>query len=144
MKPKFALACLALTVLSGCVSTPTLKATDCPTANWETIGHTDGTLGFNAQKITHYQKICQGKAKPDRALWEKGRQAGLATYCTKTNAYNLGRTGRTLNAVCEHDLEELHRANMMGLEQYETSERIRRQSYYDYYHHPFWLPFWWF
>lgn len=139
MKTKFTLLCVLIVALSGC-ATQSMTTANCPTADWETIGRTDGSQGSDAQKITHYQKICQGNTAPNVALWEKGRQAGLSTYCTKTNAYNIGRMGRTLNAVCEHNLEELHQLNMMGLQQYETSERIKRLSYLDYY----WLPFWWF
>ena len=54
--------------------------------------------------------------------------------------------GRTLTGVCEHNLDELHRANMMGLQQYEMSERINR-LHYGYggwgYLDPWFMPWWW-
>ena len=135
------LVCLAMT---GCATTQTLKAKDCPNANWETVGYQDGVLGASSQMILRHTATCQGHTTPDRALWETGRQRGLKEYCTPTNAYNLGRTGRTLTGVCEHNLEELHRANIMGLQQYEMSERINRINYgYGFYLDPWFRP-WWF
>lgn len=126
-------------LLTGCVSTGTLKARDCQTTDWQTLGYQDGVNGENAQKILRYTHTCQGQTSPNRILWEQGRQEGLSKYCTKANAYNLGRMGRTLNAVCEDNLEELHHANIMGLQQYEVSERINR-LYYGYGFEP-WIPY---
>lgn len=133
---------LGVATLAGCATTSTLKAQDCPHANWHDIGYQDGLRGASSQAILKHSNTCQSQATPDRKLWEEGRQKGLLEYCTPTNAYNLGRMGRTLTGICEHNLEELHRANLMGLEQYEISERINRLHYgYGGYLHP-WFGWW--
>lgn len=130
---------LSTLIISGCVSTEALKVHDCQSADWKLVGYQDGVNGENAQKILRHTRTCQGQNPPNRALWEEGRQEGLTKYCTKSNAYNLGRMGRTLNAVCEDNLEELHHANIMGLQQYEISERINRLNYG--YLEPWFVPY---
>lgn len=128
MKSFFALA-LAVLALSGCATTTTLKSDQCTQADWQKVGIADGMRGASSQQILAHTKTCQGKAIPNQQLWEQGRQEGLKSYCTTTNAYNIGRMGYTLNAVCDGEIEnlaELHHANMMGLQQYEMSERINQ------------------
>ena len=138
----FFIGCLATVILlSGCATTNTLKAHQCQNADWQAIGYQDGIQGENAQKILHHTRVCQNQTPPNRALWEMGRQQGLNEYCTISNAYNLGRTGRTLNGVCEQNLEELHKANLMGLQQYETQERIHRFSYGYGFIEPWFIPY---
>lgn len=143
---------LATLFMSACTTTTTLTKTDCTQANWEQVGRDDGVRGSSSQEILRHTKTCQGLATPDKALWERGRQEGLKSYCTTNNAYNLGRMGYTLNAVCDDNhpktLEELHRANMMGLEQYEMRERINHHRYGGYggWYHPWFAPYrpyWW-
>lgn len=128
--------------LSACVSTGTLKPQACPTADWHKVGYQDGIRGESAQKILRHTQACP-QNPPNRALWEQGRQEGLGKYCTQSHAYELGRMGRTLHAVCEHNLEELHKANLMGLQQYEISERIRllNNGYLEPWLSPFY-PYW--
>lgn len=126
---KFTFLALAVLALSGCATTATLKKDDCMTADWSAVGYQDGTQGANAQKILQHSKTCQGISTPNRQAWEEGRQNGLKVYCTKSNAYQMGRMGYTLTGVCEDNLEELHHANMMGLQQYEMSERLDHYRY---------------
>lgn len=130
-------------LLAGCATTQSLKPADCQVANWKAVGYQDGLKGASSQEILRHARTCQGRSIPNREQWEMGRQKGLVEYCTKKNAYELGRQGITISAVCEQNLEELHHANMMGLEQYEMSERINRlQRPYGY--TGVWLhPYWW-
>lgn len=126
----------ALSILSGCATTKTLTQSDCTSADWHKIGLADGEVGASSQAILRHTKTCQNLATPNRELWEKGRQEGLKSYCTTKNAYDIGRMGYTLSAVCPDDnLANLHHANMMGLQQYELRERInylnRGFGYYD-------------
>lgn len=135
---------LTLSILSGCATTKTLTQADCTTADWQKIGVEDGKRGANSQVILRHTKTCQSLATPSRELWEKGRQEGLKSYCTTKNAYDIGRMGYTLSAVCDDaNLAELHHANMMGLQQYEMSQRINHLNRGWGYYEPF-VPFtWW-
>lgn len=132
--------------ITGCATTQSsFQTSDCQTADWKQIGITDGTHGHNAQRILSHQKTCQKSGvTPNIALWEEGRQIGLKNYCTKANAYDLGRHGYTLTGVCEDNLDELHHANMMGLEQYHLHRRIHRPYYgHPFGHSPFFAPWYW-
>lgn len=133
-------------LLVGCVSTPSLKADDCATTNWQAIGYEDGKRGADSKHILRYMKTCQGTTAPDRPAWEIGRQKGLTEFCTPNNAYNLGRMGHTLTGVCDDNtdkLEPLHRANMMGLEQYALRKRLDYYHYGYFYGHPWYAPHYW-
>lgn len=127
--------------LFGCASVPTLKKEDCQNANWQEVGVLDGKQGADSQKILKHAKTCQGQNLPNKAAWEEGRQIGLKEYCTKANAYRLGRLGYSLNPVCEDDFEALHYANMLGLEQYEMSQRLDYYRYGYGYFNP-WRVWW--
>lgn len=133
-----------VTLMTGCATKqPQFTKDDCASLDWYKVGVQDGTYGHNAQRILSHQKTCPTASDlPNRALWEEGRQLGLKSYCTKENAYEMGRRGYELTGVCDQNLEELHRANIMGLEQYGLSQRIHRPYFYDYYN-PFFAP-WYF
>ncbi|MCP3896626.1 DUF2799 domain-containing protein [Moraxella sp.] len=134
-KPILLSAFVLALAMTGCATKqPQLNVNDCATADWQTIGIKDGQNGYSAQRILSHQKTCQAAGiSPNRAAWEEGRQIGLQSYCTKSNAYEMGRRGYELTGVCDHNLEELHHANMMGLQQYEMSQRIHRPYGYGYY-----------
>lgn len=135
---------LTLSILSGCATTKTLTQADCTTADWQKIGVEDGKRGASSQVILRHTKTCQSLATPSRELWEKGRQEGLKSYCTTKNAYDIGRMGYTLSAVCDDaNLAELHHANMMGLQQYEMSQRINHLNRGWGYYEPFVPLTWW-
>lgn len=121
---------LALFVLlSGCATTA-LKSQDCPNANWREIGVQDGKQGRYPFEIARHQKIC-GQTLPNRELWEQGRQEGLKSHCTKSNAYTLGQHGIFLNAVCpEEGLEEIQNSHALGFNQYYQRQRL------SHYHNP--------
>ena len=141
---RYAIMLVILSSLAGCATTHTLKASDCATADWQAVGYADGKRGASSQIILRHAKVCQGVGKPDRQAWETGRQKGLGEFCTPTNAYNLGRMGYTLTSVCETNLEQLHRANMMGLEQYALRQRLNyHHGYYGIYGHPWYVPYYW-
>lgn len=139
MKKLLLLTSLAtLSALSGCATT-SLKADDCPSVDWKQAGIQDGRQGRYAFEFARYQKRC-GQTLPNRQLWEEGRQEGLKSYCTKSNAYHLGQHGFTLNAVCpEEGLEEIHNAHALGFSQYYQRQRLSQfyLPYYDYPYYPF-------
>lgn len=141
-----ALAVSTLSLLSGCATTKTLTASDCASVDWQKMGLEDGKRGASSQAILRHAKTCptQAQTSTNRELWEIGRQEGLKSYCTTNHAYDIGRMGYTLSAVCDSaNLAELHHANMMGLQQYEMSERIHRLNRGWGYYEPF-VPFaWW-
>ncbi len=113
-------ACLLLT---SCAS---LTKEECQLGNWLVIGHSDGVNGRSASRISEHQKACaRVNINPNYAEWERGRQAGLLEYCTESNAYRLGRRGRTINSVCpEKKAMRLIKMNEKGKVLYRLESKI--------------------
>lgn len=127
------LAC-GLPILFGCVSNPkpTLKPSQCLSANWQTIGYQDGLLGVLSDHFSKHQQACQPIAT---ALndWQKGYEQGLQKYCTPLRAYQLGREGFAFNNVCpQHLLLDLLKSHDEGYTHYQR-ERMLQQMYDDWY-----------
>ena len=102
-----------LVLLSSCA---TLSEEECLTGNWREIGQRDGQAGRTADFLANHAKACEkAGVVPDRAAWERGRQAGLPAYCTVSRLYREGREGRGLSPVCPaSQLPALEAANAKG------------------------------
>ncbi len=109
-------------------SCATLSKEECLTGNWEAIGFSDGAAGYSAARLNSHNKACAktGVAANYHA-WERGRQAGLKQYCTKDNAYQKGKRGYTLNAVCPADMTPLlQRINADGRAYHEAQSQLQQ------------------
>lgn len=117
----------ALALLMALASCASLSEQECLAGNWEEIGQRDGRAGRTADYIVNHYKACdETGVTPDRAAWERGRQAGLRAYCTPDNAYDVGRSGRRLSPVCPAaSLPALDRAHDRGWRYYRLTEEIR-------------------
>ena len=108
---------LALSLLSGCATTPSLSPEQCQAGNWQQIGYADGMVGRSGAYFAKHLENCTpipGSA-PNRMLWEQGRQEGLKEFCTELNAYKLGREGYSWQPVCPLDgIEKLEEAYNQG------------------------------
>ena len=108
---------LALSLLSGCATTPSLSPEQCQAGNWQQIGYADGMVGRSGAYFAKHLENCTpipGSA-PNRMLWEQGRQEGLKEFCTELNAYKLGREGYSWQPVCPLDgIEKLEDAYNQG------------------------------
>lgn len=113
----FMLAGSALLALSGCATTQSLTPAQCQMSNWQDVGYNDGLRGRSGAYFGHYSNSCAAVsgAKPNRVLWEQGRQMGLKRYCTELNAYKLGREGYDWQPVCPLEgIEKLEEAYSQG------------------------------
>ena len=108
---------LALSLLSGCATTPSLSPEQCQAGNWQQIGYADGMVGRSGAYFAKHLENCApipGSA-PNRMLWEQGRQEGLKEFCTELNAYKLGREGYGWQPVCPLEgIEKLEEAYNQG------------------------------
>ena len=60
--------------------------------------------------------------------WERGRQLGLKQYCTQDNAYQIGKRGYALNAVCPAEtVATLQQINAAG-RAYHMAENQLKQT----------------
>lgn len=107
--------------ITGCAS---LSKAECQVADWYQIDAKDGANGHDWNRLASHAKACAKVGiTPDRDVWERGRQAGLHSYCTPTNAYRVGSQGSSLKNVCPVELQDyLNRATSYGNSIY----RLRR------------------
>lgn len=90
-------------LLSGCAI---MGKDECLNAQWQNVGYEDGTKGYTASRISEYRKSCaEYNVSPDLGAYMKGRQHGLAEWCTPSNGYYQGTIGATYNGVCPETLE---------------------------------------
>lgn len=80
--------------ITGCAG---LSKAECQVADWYQIGAKDGANGHDWNRLAAHAKACaKVGVTPDRDTWERGRQAGLHSYCTPANAYRVGSQGSSL------------------------------------------------
>lgn len=116
------LALAPVIVLSACAS---LTQEQCETGNWSSIGYTDGVDGRAESYINQHRDACdEFGITPDVNAWLVGRTEGLKQYCTRPNAYTIGRSGSEMNPVCHADIDGLRLANFYGLRYYELGQMI--------------------
>lgn len=87
-------------------SCATLNEQQCRTGNWEEIGRQDGARGFSASRVNSHTKACQEHGiQVNNAIYQKGYDEGVRSYCTPENGYQLGRLGMLASqATCPADL----------------------------------------
>lgn len=133
-------------MLSACQSTkPAITAEQCSHTDWYEQGQKDGKFGAYPYEYSHYAKHCP-LASQDIKAWGEGRVLGLKTYCTKANAYELGRRGLELRQICpEEGLLEIQQSHSLGFEQYYRIQRLHDWDwgFAPYYHHPYYRFGWW-
>jgi len=109
--------------LAGCA---TMSADQCATADWRALGFEDGSRGETLVKAARREDACadHGYAM-NRAVYDNGRHAGLALYCTSQVAYGLGESGRSYTGVCvAHDEVGFLVAYKRGLELYAFTSAV--------------------
>ncbi len=108
--------------LGACAS---LSEDACRSGNWQAIGYNDGANGRSQSYINEHREACvEYGIAPDQTAWLRARLEGLKQYCTRPNAYQIGRRGSDLNAVCSSDVAGLKLANFYGLRYYEIRRDI--------------------
>lgn len=114
-------------VTLGLASCASISEETCLRGNWAGIGLTDGAAGRPGTYIQRHAEACaEVGVVPDLAEWRTGRAQGLELYCTPENAYEVGRRGAPLNAVCTGgDQRLLAQANRQGRIYHRISQEIR-------------------
>ena len=98
---------LTLAALSGLIACSTSSKQSCNTVDWFEIGRQDGVLGKKTSSLQSYLKSCEGQtAQEVHAQYQSGRDSGLVDYCSRSNAWELGRTGQDYNEVCPDSLRK--------------------------------------
>lgn len=89
---------VAAVVVASCA---TMSQKDCLSSDWQAVGDRDGGRGASPLRIDAYAKVCaKAGVTPDAALYARGREQGLARYCTEDSGFYEGRSGRSYGDVC--------------------------------------------
>ncbi|MEM0989800.1 MAG: DUF2799 domain-containing protein [Pseudomonadota bacterium] len=100
------LAALAV-ILAACQSVPPEeRARACAQADWQRFGENDGRLGVATDDRAGEFADCADLGHPvNMTAYQTGRLAGLATFCTAENGYQVGFEGRRYSGVCPAESE---------------------------------------
>src|SRR5690242_1789389 len=80
--------CAALLGLAGCAG---MSQQACVSADWRTIGFTDGSLGRSVATIGSYRQQCgEHGVAPDLDAYRAGHAEGVQTYCRASNGFEVG------------------------------------------------------
>ncbi|MEL6478897.1 MAG: DUF2799 domain-containing protein [Pseudomonadota bacterium] len=91
---------------AGCSSFTDQDSAACTTNDWDRFGENDGRLGVATQdRADLFERCDRLGAGVDLAAYQAGRSRGLEQYCTLSNGFDLGRSGRRYDGVCPPMLE---------------------------------------
>lgn len=121
---------LVLILGGGCA---TLSKQECLKGDWYGIGYEDGTKGHEHNRLLSHKKVCaEYRVLPDEIAYHRGRDEGLAVYCTEQNGYGMGSDVDKYNGVCPSELERMFlQGYLRGLDaadddlHWETSQKSR-------------------
>ncbi|MEQ9465164.1 MAG: DUF2799 domain-containing protein [Haliea sp.] len=95
---KAALVGVLLVLLGGCAA---MSEQECLSTDWYERGVADGRAGHPSGRIDSYREACAGvEVRPDIALWQQGREAGLEEFCQLPLAVERGLNGYSYSRVC--------------------------------------------
>ena len=78
----------------------------CVSADWQTIGFEDGSLGRSQAGIGRYRQQCgEYGVAPDLESYRAGHAEGARLYCRESNGFAVGHSGAQYQGVCPADLE---------------------------------------
>jgi len=95
--------CVGLLGLAGCAG---MSEQACVSADWRTIGFTDGSVGRPAATIGTYSQQCgEHGVTPNLDAYRAGHAEGVQTYCRASNGFEVGHSGGSYQGVCPANLE---------------------------------------
>ncbi len=90
-------------LLGGCAG---MSEQACQSADWRTIGFTDGTLGRPVGTIGTYRAQCgEHGVAPDLDAYRAGHAEGVKDYCRASHGFDVGHSGAAYQGVCPADSE---------------------------------------
>lgn len=94
---------MVVMALSGCA---TLSKEECLTVDWREIGQTDGSNGAEAGRVAEHREACaKHGVRVDLDQYNRGRTAGLGSFCQANSGFARGRQGYVYKGICPSDLE---------------------------------------
>lgn len=83
-----------------------MNEADCLTADWQLIGFEDGSLGKHESNIADHRKECsQYGVTPDLEAYRQGHYQGSQIFCTPSNGFSRGISGKKYQRNCPTQLE---------------------------------------
>lgn len=123
------LAVAAILVAIGVSGCATMSAEECQTANWQAIGHEDGSQGLESTQFAKHRKACaEHGVQANFAQYKQGYEGGVRLYCTPERGYSLGKDNNPLPTICPNDLApNVDRGYRLGQELYVKKKALKDQ-----------------
>jgi len=137
---RYALLLLATLGAAACTTlTVEERTAACRATDWANYGQNDGILGVaTGNRLKKFAECTEVGYPADIAAYQAGRAAGLKTYCTLENGYEVGYSDRRYRNVCPSELET---AFLQGFEQGRKERPVRYSPYFGfgfgYYSYPY-------
>lgn len=114
-------------LLTGCA---VMGEQDCLHANWQAVGHQDGSVGQDRDRLQQRRQACEKHGiTVDRNAYYQGYELGLNSFCTAASGYERGREGYRYNDVCPPLLEgDFLTGYQRGREEFQMREYIAEQD----------------
>lgn len=88
--------------ISGCAHN---SHQPCQEKDWYEIGRQDGAIGSPEAQYAERTSTCSDPTSQTTSLYNQGRKAGLVSYCSPINAFELGKSEAQYHKVCPQNLE---------------------------------------
>jgi hypothetical protein len=87
---------LPLSIFTILVSCSTLSEKECKSADWSTLGHSDGSKGYKLSRLNKHNKACSEYGiQVNATAYKDGYKSGLKSYCEIDRALQLGLDGKS-------------------------------------------------
>ncbi|HXH64231.1 MAG TPA: DUF2799 domain-containing protein, partial [Mariprofundaceae bacterium] len=94
---------VALGLLAGCA---TMSKKECETADWRSLGYSDGARGIYYSNLEKRRDSCSKyNIVPDDSAYMNGWGEGIRRYCTPDTGFQVGSAGQPYNNICPPDVE---------------------------------------
>lgn len=102
MLKTFGLFLLFTLIFAGCAHQ---AHQPCQEKDWYEIGRQDGAVGVPETHYNQRTANCSNPTAQTKSLYNQGRNAGLVSYCSPINAFELGKSDAKYHKVCPDNLE---------------------------------------
>lgn len=84
-----------------------MSADDCLSADWLSIGKTDGSRGYEESRFDSRASACtKHGVTADFTAYQNGYNSGIRNFCVASNGYNVGVNKKEYRNVCPADLKD--------------------------------------
>jgi hypothetical protein len=107
---------------AACTTAPEMAPQECASADWRSLGYSDGAAGKTQANFSVREQICLNAGyDANLTAYNQGHEEGVRIFCQPERAFQLGAGGSSAALTCPPDLEGQFRAALnSGRELYQS------------------------